>query len=312
MDIVTIIGTGAMALYFGSRLAGAGIQVRFLGSWKEGLAAIERDGIRLDGANAALSYPALAFADESALAPADLVLVLVKSWQTRRAAEQLSRMLSPGGIALTLQNGLGNAEILREVLGQQRTAQGVTTYGATLVGPGVVRPGGEGIVSVQEHPRLAALIEMLGKGGVRVQEVSDLSKLVWGKLVINVGINPLTALLEVQNGQLLESPDASELMALAAGEAAELAARLGVELDYGDPAEAVRSVARATAQNYSSMLQDIQRGAPTEIDALCGEVIRRAEPFRLDTPVNKLLYQLIKAKVDLQREKDHENSHHSS
>lgn len=236
--------------------------------------------------------------------------MLVKSWQTPRAAKQLSRALSPQGIALTLQNGLGNAEILREALGSERAAQGVTTYGATLLGPGLVRPGGNGTISVQQHPRLAPLVEVLRNAGLIVQEVADLSRLVWGKLAINVGINPLTALLEVQNGLLLESPDAAAVMVQAAEEAAQVAARQGIHLDYADPGEAVKSVAQATSQNLSSMLQDIKRGAPTEIDALCGEVVRRAVSSGLTAPINQLLYQLVKAKVELQGKFNDENSRH--
>ncbi|MFN2112562.1 MAG: ketopantoate reductase family protein [Anaerolineales bacterium] len=310
MAVVTILGTGAMALYFGSRLARVGVEVRLLGSWEEGLAAVNRSGICVqEGADRAC-FPALAAADESLFAPIELVLVLVKSWQTSRAAKQLSRALSPQGIALTLQNGLGNAEILREALGQERTAQGVTTYGATCLGPGLVRPGGEGTISVQQHPRLAPLVEMLRDAGLVVQEVNDLSSLVWGKLVINVGINPLTALLEVNNGHLLHSPDAVAVMVQAAEEAAELAARQGIELDFSDPGESVKSVARVTSQNLSSMLQDIQRGAPTEIEALCGEVVRRGASIGLPAPTNQLLYQLVKAKVELHREFKDDNSHH--
>ncbi len=311
MDAVTIIGTGAMALYFGSHLAEAGFEVRLLGSWKEGLAAINRDGICLLQDDERISFPAVAASDDSLFPPAKLVLVLVKSWQTPRAAKQLVRLLAPEGVALTLQNGLGNAEILREELGQERTAQGVTTYGATLLGPGLVRPGGEGMVSVQEHVRLKPLIKILRKAGIRVQEVADLSSLVWGKLVVNVAINPLTALLEVQNGDLLQSSAAEEIMVQAAEEAASLAARLGVQLEYDDPADAVRSVAQATASNLSSMLQDIKRGAPTEIEALCGEVVRRSASWGLSAPTNRLLHQLVKAKVDLRRNSGNENSHHS-
>ncbi|MEJ2447437.1 MAG: 2-dehydropantoate 2-reductase [Anaerolineales bacterium] len=187
----------------------------------------------------------------------------------------------------------------------------MTTYGATLLGPGRVRSGGEGTVTVQEHPRLAPLNGLLRRAGINVQETEEISSLVWGKLVINVGINPLTALLGVRNGRLLDSPEASQLMALAAEEAANLATRQGIDLDYDDPAQAVEAVARATAQNFSSMLQDIRRGAPTEIEALCGEVIRRSAQINLPTPVNLLLYQLIKAKVELQRNsKDEDGYHH--
>lgn len=308
---LTIIGSGAMALYFGSRLAGAGIEVQFLGSWTEGVRAIQQQGIRLAEGAGEQVFPARAYLDESELGPVRHALVLVKSWQTARAAGQLSRLLAPDGIALTLQNGLGNAETLQAALGPERSAQGVTTYGATLLGPGLVRPGGEGVVAVQRHPALAGLTASFQKAGLNVQEVADLSSLVWGKLVINVGINPLTALLGVPNGGLLESPAAVEVMGLAAREAAAVARKSGVRLDFDDPAGAAEAVAEATSRNSSSMLQDLRRGAPTEIEALCGEVTRRGKALNQPTPVNHLLYLLIKARLETRRTEDHENARHS-
>jgi 2-dehydropantoate 2-reductase len=290
-----------MALYFGSQLATTGVDVQLLGTWKEGVEAVHRDGICLEDGGEKNHFQARATMEESKLAPVDLALVLVKSWQTIRAADQLSRLLTPDGVVLTLQNGLGNAEILQKQLGQDRVAQGVTTYGATLLGPGKVRPGGEGIITIQDHPRLNTLLQIFQKCGLKTQVVSDLTGLVWGKLVINVGINPLTALLEVKNGQLLESPQSIELMGLAAREAAAVAQKLDISLNFDDPVKAVMAVAEATAGNMSSMLQDIKRGAPTEIEALCGEVIRWGEAVNLPTPVNQLLYLLIKAKVELNK-----------
>jgi 2-dehydropantoate 2-reductase len=220
----------------------------------------------------------------------------------------LNNLLEKDGIALTLQNGLGNLQLLEDAVGEGRAAQGVTTYGATLIGPGMVRPGGEGIVTVQDHPRLSPLTLALRDSGINVQVAEDLSSIVWGKLIINVAINPLTALLEVKNGQLLESQAAATVMGLAASEAASVARNLGIDLIYQDPAQAAESVAKATGENFSSMLQDIRRGAPTEIDALCGEIVRKGSLVGQPTPVNQLLNLLVKAKVDRNKDLEYENS----
>jgi 2-dehydropantoate 2-reductase len=118
---------------------------------------------------------------------------------------------------------------------------------------------------------------------------------VWGKLAINAAINPLTALLQVPNGELLERPTAQALMGSAAAEVAAVAAARGVQLPYADPPAAAQEVARRTAANYSSMLRDIQRGAPTEIDAICGAIVRAGEQAQVPTPVNRTLWQLVKA-----------------
>jgi 2-dehydropantoate 2-reductase len=221
--------------------------------------------------------------------------VLVKSWQTARSARGLAQCLDPGGLALTLQNGLGNREQLAQVLGDGRVALGVTTAGATLLGPGRVRPVGEALVTLSAHPRLSPLANALEMAGFIIETVSDPTALLWGKLVINAAINPLTALLGVLNGELLARPSARLLMQSTAREAAAVADATGVRLPYSDPLAAAEAVARRTAANRSSMLQDIQRRAPTEIDAICGAIVQAGERVGVPTPVNQTLLCLVKA-----------------
>ncbi len=302
MDKILIVGTGALANLFGARLSEAGLKVILLGTWKEGLAALREHGIRLDTPQGERNYPVQVASDPEELEGVRYALVLVKSWQTARAASQLADMLDPDGIALSLQNGLGNREVLGEELGQMRAAQGVTTTGATLLGPGHVRPGGEGIISVGDHPRLPPLIGALKKAGFKVETVDDVAALIWRKLLINVAINPLTAILGVPNGGLLASDSARRLMALAVREVEEVAEAYGIELGFDDPLGLAEEVARKTAQNRSSMLQDISRGAPTEIDAICGAVHRAGQDMGVSTPVNRTLTLLVKALVDFDEE----------
>lgn len=307
MAEITIIGTGAMALYFGSRLAAAGERVRFLGSWQEGIDAINRKGICVVNDAGKNYYPAQASVDPGKFPATQLAMVLVKSWQTERAASLLTEVLHQDGIVLTLQNGLGNAEILTAALGEDQVAQGVTTYGATVLGPGIVRPGGEGVISVQQHPRLASLVQILRKCDLEVQEVADITSILWSKLVINVAINPLTGILSVKNGNLLDNPAAKKIMGMSAREAAEVASGLGIKLNFKDPVRQAERVAAATAENLSSMLQDIQRNAPTEIDSLCGSVVRSGRMVDLPTPVNEILMLLIQAKKDFIRKANDDN-----
>jgi 2-dehydropantoate 2-reductase len=291
-----VVGTGAMACLFAARLAGAGIRVILLGTWQEGLVALQEHGVRVvedDGMERA--YPVNATSDPRDCAGSTHALVLVKSWQTERAAEQLARCLSPDGLALTLQNGLGNRETLVRFLGASRVALGVTTSGATLLGPGQVRPGGQGGIVLGDHPRLGPLASLLGRAGFSLETVSRADDLLWSKLVVNAAINPLTALLRVPNGELLMRPSARTLMASAALEVAEVASALGLHLIDPDPVAAAEAVARRTALNHSSMFQDAVRGAPTEIDAICGAVVSTGERCGVHTPVNRTLWLLVKA-----------------
>jgi 2-dehydropantoate 2-reductase len=301
MNDLLIVGSGAMALLFGARLAAAGVNLTFLGTWQDGLEAIKLKGIKVESEHEEIYQVSRVVDEPGEIADCRFALVLVKSWQTERAAKQLAEILSPDGLALTLQNGVGNLQTLAKYIGPERTAQGVTTYGATLLGPGKVRPAGEGLISLQEHPRLPAMIEILRRAGLAVQQVPDLTSLIWGKLIINVAINPLTAILEIRNGRLLESEATRTIMGMAAKEAAEVAQNMGINVEFSDPSQAAEAVALATSENSSSMLQDIERGAPTEIDMLCGVVSKQGEIHQVPTPVNDLFWSLITAKVDIRK-----------
>ena len=297
MSVVTIVGTGAMATLFAARL-GPHVRIIMLGSWEDAVCAINHDGIHFDSGSGHQIIRVTATTDPAQCAGSQCALVLVKAWQTARAASQLTSFFSPVGVALTLQNGLGNVESLTDALGADRVALGTTTQGATLMGPGHVREGGRGPIHAAEHPRLTPLITLLRSAGfeVHLAPASTLHSLVWGKLVINAAINPLTALLGVPNGELLERPAARTLLASVVAEAAAVAEAINVRLPYPDPFAAVEAVARRTAANRSSMLQDVQRRAPTEIDAICGAIVQAGERAGVPTPVSRTLWQLVKAK----------------
>ncbi|OGO40917.1 MAG: hypothetical protein A2Z03_03175, partial [Chloroflexi bacterium RBG_16_56_8] len=230
---------------------------------------------------------------------AKYALVLVKAWQTERAARQLVDCLADDGLAVTLQNGLGNREMLAKYLNRAstpaRVALGVTTTGATLLGPGLARMGGEGLISLERHPAIDPLEQALRSAKFNVQIVADAQALMWGKLVINAAINPLTALLRVSNGELLMRPAAREVMGALARETAAVAEAEKVTLPFLDPVVAAENVAHDTAANHSSMFQDVRRGAPTEIDAICGAVTQRGEQRGVPTPVNHACWKLVQA-----------------
>ena len=296
-DSILILGTGAMACFFGARLADVA-QVTLLGSWEDGLNALQSDGIRLIEPDGSLRKARVQVAREiEPCRGAALALVLVKSWQTERAAQQLARCLEPDGLALTLQNGLGNLEILSGMIGTERAALGVTTCGATLLGPAHARIGGLGPTYLAPHPGLDRLADMLESAGFEIQRVDDLPGLQWSKLAVNTGINPISALLDVPNGALRELPGLDEVLRAAVEETAAVARGRGVKLAFSDPVDETLAVAERTGANLSSMLQDIHRGAPTEIDAICGAVVREGESLGIETPVNRALWNLVRGRA---------------
>ncbi len=304
MNNILIVGTGALASLFAARLTQAGHQVTMLGTWKAGIHALQKDGVRLvDSKGHEKRFPVRATFDPRECAGAKHAIVLVKAWQTERVARQLRECLADDGLALTLQNGLGNRETLIQSLGLDRVALGSTTTGATLLGPGLVKAGGEGIISLERNQALGGVLseskgpmeEALRSAGFNIQVVEDAQSLIWGKLVINTAINPLTALLRVKNGELLERPFAREVLRALARETANIANAQNIHLPFDDPMAKAEDVALKTAANTSSMLQDVLRGAPTEIDAICGAVVRTAEKNRIGAPVNWTCWQLVKA-----------------
>jgi 2-dehydropantoate 2-reductase len=296
MNNILIVGTGALASLFAARLAPVGYSITMLGSWKAGLDALQKDGVRLQDVDGnEHRFPVRVIDDPRECRGIQYALVLVKAWQTERIAEQLRECLTEEGLAITLQNGLGNREMLARSLGLGRVALGVTTAGATLLGPGLVREGGEGVISMEWHPALRPIENALKSAKFNVNIVNDAQSLIWGKLVINAAINPLTAILRVPNGKLLELPSALEMMKALARETAQVAKAEKIQLPFPDPIAAAEDVARQTAANHSSMLQDVLRNAPTEIDAICGAVVKVGEKYNIEIPINWACWKLIKA-----------------
>ena len=293
---ILIVGTGALATLFATRLTSSGQRVTMLGAWPEGLFALRQNGARIIDANGnEQKFFVNVTDDPKECRGAKVAIVLVKSWQTERAARQLKECLADDGLTITLQNGLGNREILVNELGESRVALGTITIGATLLEPGLVKVGGEGKISIEAHPAIGAIKEALKSADFKVEIVDDARSMVWSKLIINAAINPLTALLKIPNGELLEHPAARGLMRALAEEAASVASAEKANLPFHDPAAMVEDVARKTAGNHSSMLQDVQRGAPTEIDAISGAITRLGQRHHIPTPINYVCWQLVLA-----------------
>jgi 2-dehydropantoate 2-reductase len=291
---VFLFGTGAMSCLFAARLSGAA-HVTVLGTWAEAIDAIRERGILFEESHESRTARVEAEFLGATLVPAELVIILVKSWQTERAAGYLAQYLKPEGLAISLQNGLGNLELLGP-----HAFPGSTAMGATLLGPGHVRAGGSGPTHMVA-PEWA--IRLFQTAGFECHQCDpgEANSLLWGKLAISCGINALTALLRVPNGELVKRPNAGDLMIRAAMECAAIARAKGIQLPFADAAARVREVAEKTATNQSSMLQDILRGARTECDAINGAIVAEGRRLGIPTPVNEILWQLVQAAVHQNR-----------
>jgi 2-dehydropantoate 2-reductase len=294
---IAVVGTGAMACLFAAKLAPQA-DVVMLGAWQEGVRALQARGLFLKENERVTRFPINAYGDPSQVEPLDVALVLVKGYQTPRAARWAAHLLRPTGLALTLQNGLGNLEIIAAQVGAHRAALGVTMQGATMIKPGCVRHGGEGPTTIaatfETRARLDTVAGLFRRAGMQTNVTDDVQALVWGKLVVNSAINALTAILLVPNGRLAEDNDTRAVMAAIALETASVARAVGVALPFDDPAERAIAVARATGSNFSSTLQDVLRGTPDELDQINGAVIREGRRLGIPTPLNEGLLRLAR------------------
>ena len=294
---IAIIGIGAMGCLFAAKLSRVA-QVTLIGHWPKQLAMLRKHGLRFIELNGRSQTIHLTVTDTPQTADsADLGLILVKSYQTPQAAVTAQQLLLPQGLALTLQNGLGNLEQLTAVLGKQRAHLGTTSEGATLPQPGVVQHAGQGHTYIADSEETAdsprEIVDLFQEAGFQTSLASDTAGLVWGKLAVNAGINPLTAILQVPNGYLVENAAARQLMAQAAHEVAQVAAAQKINLPFNDAAAQAIAVAQATAANHSSMRQDLQNGRPTEIAAICGAVVEAGRRFGVPTPLNYVLQTAV-------------------
>ncbi len=287
-------------MLWAGRLAQAGAQVALLDHRPERAQRLNDEGIILEDDTGHVRHRLPAGALPQVLAETDLALVCVKAYQTGEVAGVLAEHLASGSRALTLQNGVGNVEALVSALGPERVLGGITSEGATLLDEGHVRHAGQG----QTHlgPAQGAVdvftqdvAQLLNKAGFAAQAVEGCQNLIWTKLVINVGINALTALLDVPNGRLLELTHAAAMMDQAVGEGVEVGHKLGVNFIHDDMLEAVRDVARRTAKNISSMLQDVRAKRRTEVQFINGAVLDKGVELGLACPFNAALTNLVLA-----------------
>ncbi len=296
---IVMMGAGAMGSLFGGLLALAGEEVWLVGNKKDQIDAICSAGLTLEEKGGLQTIRMNATLDVTSVGKADLVIFFVKTYDTEVAVSDALALEKGDTIFLTLQNGLGNEEAICQKIDRRKVILGVTGHGATLLGPGHIRHAGWGktVIGELDHritDRAVRVTEMLCHAGIETEVSSNIHDQVWGKLLVNVGINALTALTGFKNGQLLDYPESTRLMEKLVFEAVEVARGKGVHLEE-DPIEKVRKTAEATKENRSSMGQDFDHRQKTEIDAINGAVVREAQSLGIPVPFNQAVTDLVKA-----------------
>lgn len=298
-DRVAILGSGAMGSMFGGRMAERGIDVTLLDVWDDHVQAINEDGLRLvspEGTERTIDVPAST--DPSSIEAVDLVVVFVKGTQTKTAMADAAALWETDPDVLTLQNGLGNPEIIAESVPSANVLAGVTGQGATLLGPGHVKHAGEWPTTIGAYfdasdERVAAIADLLRAGGFETDVTDDIHTDIWEKVCVNIGLTGPSALSRARVGTVAGTDPARRLVRAAVREVVDVAAAEGYDL-RDDIVEYVIDVGEATAENKSSMLQDVEAGRETEIERLHGEVVRRGEVADVAVPVNRTIADLVR------------------
>jgi 2-dehydropantoate 2-reductase len=295
---IVVLGAGSLGSLFAGRLAASDADVTLLGRASEHFERVATAGLNLtrpDGTRQ--TVPVETSTDSQIVEDADVLVVCVKSYDTDAAMADVSAHLARTDV-LTLQNGLGNAETIAEYVPAERVVAGTTTHGATVESPGHVRQAGVGDTTIGRYfapndDRVDALASALTDAGIQTTVTDDPERAVWTKVLVNAGINATTALARVPNGALLEDDAGEHLLCRAVREGTEVARAEGVDVPE-DVVERTRTVAEGTATNRSSMRQDVEAGRRTEIEALNGELARRAADHGIDAPVNETLADLVR------------------
>lgn len=297
---IAVLGAGAMGSLYGAKLSANGKNdVHLIDVWKEHIDAVNLHGLQMEEGDDVLLYENLkGHISSEETGVCDLVIVFVKSTVTKTAVESNAAVFGPNTVALTLQNGLGNIEQISSVIGAERVIAGTTAHGATMLSPGKIRHAGKGKTIIgelggHESDRIRKMAAVLEDAGMETVISGNVLGLVWDKLLANVGINALTGITKLYNGQLLDYPEIEELLEKAVSEGVAVARAKGIRLGFDDPVAHTKDLCRATAANKSSMLQDILNGRQTEIDRMNGAIVREGKALGIETPVNLALTNLI-------------------
>lgn len=299
---IVIVGPGALGTIFAAALGRASHDISLLGHDSRWLQTIQADGLRLQAGDGTIEHLPTAITDDpSIVATADAVIVLVKTTDTLSVVDAIKPYLATDVSVLTLQNGLGNSRIIREGLGgRHRVLPGTTSQAARRVRPNLVVHTGEGPTLIGyersgDATVAAKLSRVMTEADIPTAAVHDIDRWIWHKAAVNAAINGLTALGGFPNGEIVAQPDLLDAAESVAEEAATVARALGIEL--GSMRGAIKETASATATNRSSMLQDLEAGRQTEVDAIHGAIVEAGAKVGIATPIISLLASLIRTKA---------------
>jgi 2-dehydropantoate 2-reductase len=302
MSRVAIVGCGAMGSVYAGLMADAGHEVFGITLWPDHAEAMERHGLRVEGASGDRVARVRGSTTTDGIGPVDLVIIATKAFDVEAAARSVPPLLGPGTVVQTIQNGLGSAELVAPIVGEDRLAVGVVGgFGASMRGPGHTHHNGMEMIRFGSYARLprqllAASAKIWESAGFKVALFDDLSQMVWEKLIMNVAFSGTTCVTGLTIGEVMANPDAWKVARGCAEEAVAVARAAGIKLDVGDPIEHVRKLGGKIPNARPSMLLDHLEKRRAEIDAINGSIPRLGARFNVPTPVNETVVAILKAR----------------
>lgn len=297
---IAVIGAGNMGCVYGGNLARIGERVTLIDVWKEHIDRIRTHGLRMEGLNGEFTVSVGATVEPAEAPKADAVLVCANAYDTPAAARSARIALKEAGYAVTLQNGVGNVDVLTEALGASRVLAGLSFHSGDLRGPGHVAHTNNGPTYLGEldrsrSPRLLALADAMRRAGLNPVLEDDILVTIWSKFVHNCGINAICAITNLRPGHIRQVPALDEFQSHIIEETLALVRAKGVQLPDPDPLSTIK-IYCAEKFHRVSMLQHLERGRRTEIDALNGYVARESRRLGLFAPYSEGLTMLMKGR----------------
>ena len=299
---IAILGVGAMGSVYAGLLADSGHDVWAVDVWKEHVDAIRKNGLRVEGASGDRTVKMNATSDASEVKNADLVIIATKADGVEAAAKSAKAIAKPDAPILTIQNGLGSADKVAEIVGNERIMIGVVGgFGASMKGPGHAHHNGWEFLRLGEMnggltPRLETVKKAWEQGGFKVLTFDDIHKMIWEKLICNCTYSGTCALTNLRVGEVQASPSAWSIAAACAAEAYHVANGKGIKLDFDDPVRYVKEFGAKIPNARPSMLLDHLAGRRAEVDNINGAIPREGQKIGIATPVNSLVVALLRAK----------------
>ena len=297
---VCVLGAGAMGCLFGGLLSEGGLEVTLVDKWKDHVDSIKKNGLKLVGVGGERTLKVTATTDTSKLGKFDVIIVQCKATQTKEAVESVKHMLHDKTVAVSFQNGLGNENIMSEILGVEHVFGGQTLQGANIEGPGIARIHTKLVSYMGEwnggpSDRCARLCQIFSKCGLPTLENTEIKKKIWMKVIYNCVVSPLSTLTDLAHKDIYSRKDAITVADSIIKESVAVARAEGIDITDEEGRECLDKVIASNQSNKSSMCVDILQERKSEIDFINGHILTLAEKHKIDAPMNRLMVFSVKA-----------------